>query len=149
MKEKIMALATTQMVNEPSEKNKQLVRGLYEAFKRGDIGTLLAGLTSNVEWITPGPSEIPLSGRRTGREEVSQFFQLLSDEEEIQEFVVEHYLADNNIVAALGRYRAKVRATGRTTASSFVHIFAVVNGKVSRFEEFFDTAGALLARRPY
>ncbi len=142
-----MGTATVKMAPAGSEKNTQLVRILYEAFKRGDIGTLLAGLAANVEWITPGPSEFPLAGRRTGREEVSQFFQLLKDEEDIQEFEVDRYLAENDTVVALGHYRAKVRSTGRTTTSSFAHVFTVAFGKVSRFEEYFDTAGALLARR--
>ncbi len=144
-----MVTATAKMVSEVPEKNKQLVRSLYEAFKRGDISTLLAGLAANIEWITPGPSEIPLSGRRTGREEVSQFFQLLKDEEEIQEFEVHHYLAENEMVVALGHYRAKVRSTGRISTSSFAHVYTLANGKVSRFEEYFDTASALLARRSY
>lgn len=144
-----MGTATVKMVPEGSEKNKQFVRGLYEAFKRGDITNLLAGLAANVEWITPGPSEIPLSGRRTGREEVSQFFQLLKEEEDFQEFEVHHYLAENDVVVALGHYRSKVRSTGRIATSSFAHVFTIANGKVNRFEEYFDTASALLARRAY
>jgi hypothetical protein len=143
-----MATATAKMASEASERNRQLVKGLYEAFMRGDIGTLLAGLDPRVVWIVPGPAEIPLSGRRTGREEVSNFFQMLNEYEEFQEFEVRQFVVENETVVALGYARAKVKSTGKTSTSTFAHVFTIVGGKVSRFEEYFDTASSLVAYRP-
>jgi uncharacterized protein len=142
-----MSTATVKVVPSGTEKNKQLVRGLYDAFKRGDISTLLAGLTANVEWITPGPPELSLAGHRKGRQEVSQFFQLLKEEEDFLEFEVHNYLAESDTVVALGHFRSKVPSTGRISTSTFAHVFTIVNGQVNRFEEYFDTASALLAHR--
>jgi len=141
-----MSTATAKVIPEGSEKNKLLVRGLYDAFKRGDISTLLAGLSVNIEWVTPGPPELPHSGLRKGREEVSQFFDGLKREEDFQEFEVDRYLGENETVVALGHFRSKVRSTGRIATSSFAHVFTISNGKVNRFEEYYDTASAMLAR---
>jgi ketosteroid isomerase-like protein len=54
--------------------NRALVQRGYDAFGRGDIEVLLALLDDNVEWITPGPSDLPTAGRRRGRQQVAEFF---------------------------------------------------------------------------
>ena len=54
--------------------NRALVQRGYDAFGRGDIEALLALLDDNVEWITPGPSDLPTAGRRRGRQQVAEFF---------------------------------------------------------------------------
>ena len=43
--------------------NRALVQRGYDAFGRGDIEALLVLLDDNVEWITPGPSDLPTAGR--------------------------------------------------------------------------------------
>ncbi len=40
----------------------------------------------------------------------------------------------------LGHYAWKLRKTGRTVESDFIHIFTVKGGKVVQFREFTDTA---------
>ena len=48
------------------QNNLGVVRMGYDAFGRGDIEALLALLDENVEWITPGPSEIRPRARAGG-----------------------------------------------------------------------------------
>ena len=132
-------------MKDTSTEDKQLVRKLYDAFKRGDMETLLGGMADNIEWITPGPPEFPLAGKRNGREEVAQFFKLLNEHEEIQEFEVQDFIAEDGFVVGLGHYQGRVKSTGKTTRYPFVHVFTVSSGKVTRFREFFDTASAMIA----
>jgi uncharacterized protein len=138
---------TKAKMQDTSTKDKQLVMKLYEAFKRGDMETLLGGMADNIEWVTPGPPEIPVAGKRSGREGVAQFFKLLNDHEEMQEFEVQEFIAENGFVVVLGRYQSRIKSTGKTARSPFVHVYTVNNGKVTRFREFFDTANALDAYR--
>ena len=46
--------------------------------------------------------------------------------------------ADNVIV--FGRTQARVKITGRKFDSEWVHIFTFKDGKLERFQEFYDTA---------
>jgi ketosteroid isomerase-like protein len=43
-------------VNE--QENLQVVHQAYEAFGRGDVPGVLAMLTEDVEWSTPGPPDV-------------------------------------------------------------------------------------------
>jgi ketosteroid isomerase-like protein len=138
---------TKTKTQDTTTKDKQLVKDLYNAFKRGDMETLLGGMADNIEWITPGPPDIPVAGKRSGREGVAEFFRLLNEHEEVQEFELKEFIAENGVVVALGHYRGRIKSTGKTTSYPFVHVFTINNGKVTRFREFFDTANALTAYR--
>ena len=46
--------------------NVERVRGMYAAFKRGDIDALVEAVTDDVVWDVPGPPHVPASGRRFG-----------------------------------------------------------------------------------
>jgi hypothetical protein len=39
------------------QENLQAIQSMYAAFARGDIQAVLDGLTDDVEWILPGPTE--------------------------------------------------------------------------------------------
>src|SRR5947209_5378438 len=126
------------------EQNTQMVQNTYAAFKRGDIGTVLNVMSDDVTGFLPGPEDIPLSGGRRGREQVGQFFALLSETQEPEEFEPRRLIAQGDTVVALGHYRWRIKSTGRRFESGFAHVFTVKNGKVVSFHEYFDThAGAL------
>ena len=56
------------------QKNVETVQQNYAAVGRGDIPTLLSLLSDEVEWSMPGPSVIPWTGTRRGRQQVAEFF---------------------------------------------------------------------------
>lgn len=126
--------------------NIQLVRSAYEAFKSGDMETLLNTLADDVEWTTPGPTDImPAAGTRRGRQGVAEFFATLGAQEDIELFEPQEFIAHDNKVVTISNYRGRVKATGKTAETSLVHVFDIENGKVKRFREFFDTAAVLSA----
>jgi ketosteroid isomerase-like protein len=118
--------------------NVQVVQAAYVAFTRGDIQSILNTLSDDVEWIEP-PVE-PLGGTYRGREGVAKFFQKVSETSDFSSFEPREFVAQGDRVVALGHYSATVRATGRVYGCDWAMVFTFTNGKISRFQEFTDTA---------
>ena len=63
------------------------VQSLYAAFGRGDVATIVAGLTPDVDWQTVGrESDFPTLGPRKGTKAVEEFFRLVAENEDFSEF---------------------------------------------------------------
>src|SRR6266481_3698636 len=70
-----------------SNANVAQVQSLYAAFGRGDVATLIAGLSPDVDWETIGrTSDFPTLGPRKGAGAVQEFFKLVADNEEFSDF---------------------------------------------------------------
>jgi uncharacterized protein len=119
---------------------KQLVQEFYAAFKRGDVTGALNTLADNVDWFIPGPKDIiPFAGRRQDREQVAQFFEKLVGMQDAEQFDVREFVAQGDSVATLGHYRWRIKSTGQSYTSDFVHVFTIQDGRVSNFQEYLDT----------
>jgi ketosteroid isomerase-like protein len=123
--------------------NRALVQRGYDAFGRGDIETLLSLFDENIEWITPGPPEMPTAGRRRGRQQVAEFFKAVDGLSEIQHFEPHTFICEGDRVVVLGRATERVKATGKVLESEWVHVFTVRNGAVVTFQEYLDTAATV------
>ena len=77
----------------------------------------------------------------------SEFFSSLNEQEDVELFEPEEYIAQRDKVVVLIKYRGRVRATGKTVESDLVHLFTFANGKIKRFREYYDTAATLDAYR--
>ena len=120
--------------------NRAIVRRGYEAFGRGDIHALLELFDEQVEWVTPGPAELPVAGRRVGRRQVGEFFQAVTSMLEIQRFEPQAFIAEGDRVVVLGSETAVFKATGKTLDTDWAHVFTLRNGVVVAFQEYMDTA---------
>jgi hypothetical protein len=127
------------------QQNLEVVRRGYEAFGRGDMEALLALFDANIEWISPGPPELPIAGTRRGVQQVSEFFGALDSIVEIQNFDPHTFIADGERVVVLGRDRTRVKATGVTLDGEWAHVFTIRDGKVVRMQEYTDTAALVAA----
>jgi ketosteroid isomerase-like protein len=117
------------------------IQNLYAAFGRGDVATLLAGLSPDVDWETVGrQSDFPTLGPRKGTRQVEEFFKLVAENEDFSDFTPRELHAAGDKVFALGSYALKVAKTGKPVASEWVHVFTLRDGKVTRFREHTDTA---------
>ena len=128
-----------------SEDNLDVIRRGYEAFGRGDINTLLDSFDEQISWVTPGPRELKTSGRRTGRQEVGEFFASVNELFDIQRFEPKEFIAQGDRVVVVGSETARARSTGNVVDVDWVHVFTMRNGKVVAFQEFFDTAAVVAA----
>ena len=122
------------------QENTQIVKDAYAAFKRGDIPTILNMLADDVKWFLPGPTDIiPVAGERHGREQVGQFFSALDQNQEAKEFEPQEFVAQGDKVVVLGHYVWRIKANGREYGSDWAHVFTLRDGKVVKFQEYYDT----------
>ena len=122
------------------QQNIEIVKRGYEAFGKGDIKGLLALCSENIEWVSPGPSEMPTAGTRRGHEQVAQFFTTVDEVFEFESFEPRQFLAQGEQVVVLGTDTAKVKATGKALTEEWAHAFTIRDGKIAAFREYIDTA---------
>ena len=120
------------------QENVAIVRGAYEAFGRGDIDALIDALDPNIEWITPGPSELATAGTRRGQQQVRQFFDSVGELFDFQRFEPKTFIADGDTVVVLGEDTVTLKPTGKTLEDSWAHVMTVKNDKVVAFREYMD-----------
>jgi ketosteroid isomerase-like protein len=119
----------------------------YAAFGQGDIPTVLENMTDDIEWVIPGPAELPPSGTQHGKQELGAWFGKLNEALEFQRFEPYKFLGEGDTVVALLHVAARWRHNGAPTEADEVHVFTYRDGKVARFEAFQDTAKFLAAYR--
>jgi ketosteroid isomerase-like protein len=117
-----------------------MVQHLYDAFNAGDIDALLARLTDDIDWVVPRIRKVPFSGPRRGRASVAEFFASVSEHQEPLRFDVHAIVAQGDRAIALGHYRWRVKRTGRTLEGDFAHAWTIKDEKVTRLQEYTDTA---------
>jgi ketosteroid isomerase-like protein len=139
----IAAFSSPRRAHMDEQKNVEIVRQGYEAFGRGDIDGLLNLFDDNIEWVSPGPSDLPTAGTRRGRQQVADFFRAVNEVFEIQRFEPKTFVAQGDRVVVLGEDTARVKATGKILNESWAHAFVVRNGKVVSLHEYIDTAATV------
>lgn len=117
-----------------------IVKAAYEAFGRGDIPAILDLVADTVDWNMPGPSSLPYTGRRTTKEEVKRFFAEVAELDDIQKFEPREFIDAGPHVTVLGWERFISRADGKVVETEWIHVFTVIDGKVTRWQGIYDTA---------
>ncbi len=125
--------------------NTAVVQQAYAAFGQGDIPALLSLLTDDVEWSLPGPAVIPWSGTRHGHEGVVEFFSLIGETLEFEQFEPREFVAQGDTVVVLGYERSIAKATGRPLEQEWAHVYTLRDGKIATGRLFEDTAAAVVA----
>ena len=129
------------------QENVAIVRRGYEAFGRGDLDGLISLFDQNIEWSSPGPSDLPTAGQRRGHQQVRQFFASVNELYDFQKFEPLTFVAEGDVVVVLGENTAVVKSTGKTISESWAHAFTIKNDKVVRFQEYIDTVAAVAELR--
>lgn len=130
-----------------SEQNVDIVKRAYDAFGRGDVEGVLATCDDRIEWITPGPADLPTAGRRRGLDEVRDFFRIVGEMYEFERFVPHTFVEQGDRVVVLGDDVVKVKATGKVIEEAWAHAFTFKAGKVVAFQEYLDTAAMVAETR--
>jgi ketosteroid isomerase-like protein len=121
--------------------NVAITRRSYEAFARGDLDGVVAGMHAEIEWHQA--QGLPHGGTYRGLEDVRRSIFEPLDEQWWSEFSAEpgEFLDAGDEVVVLGRYRGTAKGTGRQLDVPFVHLWSFRDGKAVRFRQFLDTAG--------
>jgi uncharacterized protein len=125
--------------------NTDVVQQGYEALGRGDIPAILDLLTDDVEWIQQGPSVIPFAGTRHGHEGVAQYFSLLDENLEFEQFEPREFVAQGDTVVVVGFERSVSKATGHTIEQEWAHVYTLREGRIAKGRFFEDTAAYVAA----
>lgn len=127
--------------------NLETIQSAYAAFGRGDMPALLALIDANVEWVNPGPREVPWAGSFRGHDGVVTFFSAIGASLEFEAFEPQAFFANGDRVVVLGSEKARVKSTGKTFDNPWAHAFTLASGKVIKFHEYSDSAAIAAACR--
>lgn len=133
-----------------SQENVNTVRGMYEAFGRGDIAGVLAALDPQVEWWEAENFIYADGNPYVGPEAVLQgVFARIGGEWEDFSVAPEEVLDAGETVVGRGIYSGIYSGTykrnGRRVRAQFAHVFTFRDGKVAKFQQYTDTAQFLQA----
>lgn len=128
-----------------AQDNVKTIQQLYEAFGRGDIPTILNALADDVEWKEPPNGAPPFAGTHHGRDGVGRFFQRLAETVEPEQFEPREFVAQGDVVVALGYYRFRARTTGKSYDTEWSMVWRFRDGKVAQFQIYKDSAAEVAA----
>ena len=134
--------------------NLATIQTIYEAFGRGDVETILAALTDDVDWASDSAGALaPWHGQLVGKDAVAGFFGGLAGSLEVTEFTTVSLAATDDEVFAFIRFGFRGTATGKEGRTNLHHYWRFRDGKVDYYRGSEDTAltaeviGALAAAR--
>lgn len=110
-------------------------------YKEGAWEELRAMLHPEVSSDNMAPENTPISGNRRGVDEFMDYLMTSAEPTAEYEFLDSHTILESgNTVVALGRERYRIKATGKTAETPFVHESRWRNGKLHFWREYYDTA---------
>ena len=117
------------------------VGALYDAFAKGDAGTVLGALDSNISWSEAEGNPLGQAQPYRGPDAVlNNVFMRLATEWEGFKVAPQRFTAEGQRVVVEGRYTGTCKATGTPIDSQFVHVWTLDNGKITEFQQYTDTA---------
>jgi ketosteroid isomerase-like protein len=121
--------------------NTKVVQDAYAAFGRGDVQSILDRLDDGIVWqgVYGAGSNVPMAGEKQGKPAVAEFFKLVATHVNFTRFEPKEFVAAGDKVVTLGHYTAKTSAN-KEFDSDFAMVFTMRNGKVTKFQEFLNTA---------
>ena len=132
------------------QENIELIKRMYSAFKRGDLDGLLTLCADDFDFQHPMPQAIwPFAGNRKGHQGFIEFVQGSSQVIAREHFEAERFIAQDEHVVVLLAERMRAKTTGITFNNPHVHVFRIVDGKITQFQIFKDTAPIIAALQGY
>jgi hypothetical protein len=118
--------------------NLNAVRGLYQAFAKGDIPTVLGFLDADIAWTEA--EGFPYGGTYHGPNAVLEgVFMRLGAEWDGFAAVPAEFIDGGDTVVVLGQYSGTYKATGKSFQADFAHVWKIRDGKAMRFVQYVDT----------
>lgn len=135
----------------PRPDDAAIVRDIYTrlptAAEPGDLPAVLACLSPEVDWQSPGPAEIPWAGAVRGRAQVAEWFARREEICACERRVPAGFIAQGGQVVVTCDERLRVKPTGRRVELTVTAIWTLAGGSVTRYREAYDTAALAAALR--
>jgi ketosteroid isomerase-like protein len=122
--------------------NVNLLKNLYQAFGRGDIPTVLGAMAPDIHWYEAESNPYRPSGEPwVGPDAVlnNLFMKLGAEWDGFSVNPKSFYSAGDSVIVE-ARYSGTYKATGESMDMQVCHVWDVKNGKVTRFQQYADTA---------
>jgi uncharacterized protein len=121
--------------------NVEFMQGLYEAFAKGDIPTVLSAMDPGIEWneaehFTFWPGR-PFIGPEAVVEGV--FVRIPATFGDTFRIEITRFLDGGPVVVMQGRYKGIVQATGKDFDAQVIHVWDIADGKLVKFQQYTDT----------
>lgn len=118
--------------------NLNKIKSVYDAFAKGDIFSVLGALSSDIDWTEA--EGFPYGGTYHGPKAVLEgVFMRLGSEWNGFAAVPHEYIDAGDTIVALGKYSGTYKATGKSFAAEFAHVWKLHEGKAVRFVQYVDS----------
>lgn len=119
----------------------ELLAGLYAAFGRGDVPTVLGAMDPQIRWHeAEGNPYMPSGEAWVGPDAVlNNLFMRLGTEWEAFTVHPASYHDAGGVVTVEGRYTGTYKETGKSVDTQFCHVWSVSDGKITKFQQYTDT----------
>jgi ketosteroid isomerase-like protein len=119
--------------------NIETIQGLYDAFGRGDIESVLEALHPEIEWVEPEIEGLPYGRTHLGPEAMTnEVLALIPQTWEKVELQPEEWIDGGDTVVVLGQFNARGKG-GQQGSWRFAHVWKMRDGRGVRVEPFVDT----------
>jgi ketosteroid isomerase-like protein len=124
-----------------SKESANVVRGLYEAFGRGDVPAIIAALDPKVEWWEAESFLYADKNPYVGPNAVLEgIFMRIGNEWEQFAVSPKEVLDAGDTVIGHGYYSGTYKKNGQKVRAQFAHFFTFRDGKIVKFQQYNDTA---------
>jgi ketosteroid isomerase-like protein len=124
-----------------SSDNVTIIKQIYEAFARGDVPAVFGAFAPSIEWREAEGFIYADGNPYVGPESILQgVFMRLASEWDGFAVQPQQIVATDQGALTQGRYTGTCKATGRRVDAQFAHVWTIADGKVSRFQQYTDTA---------
>lgn len=122
--------------------NVAFVKSVYEAFGRGEIPTVLGALHQDIKWHeAEGNPYAPSGEALVGPNAVlTDLFMRIGAEWDGFAIHPKSFRGAGESVIVEARYSGTYKPTGKTLDAQVCHIWDVKDGKVTKFQQYVDTA---------
>jgi uncharacterized protein len=118
----------------------ELVKSFYANVQAGDIAAVLTLLSPDFEMVYSGPPVIPAAGTWKGHDGFMRWAEAaLQGHLPPESLTFEEFVAQGDKVVVPGHVRLRIKQTGKTCETHFLHFFTVRDGKLASWRDFFDT----------
>lgn len=122
--------------------NEATIRRLYDAFAQGDVPTVLGGMDPKIGWSEAEGNPYSLEGKAWigGDQVLEHLFMKFATQWDGFSVHPKDFYSAGDVVVVEGRYTGTFTETGKSLDAQFCHVFKLKDDKVTRFQQFTDTA---------
>ncbi|MDX1314122.1 MAG: nuclear transport factor 2 family protein [Eudoraea sp.] len=134
--------AEPEVVEKPAKS--EYIKKVYNAFAEGDVETVMAGFTEDIQWNEAENFIYADGNPYVGGAAVGEgvFGRIGAEWEYWNLDNMQFFNVDTNMVLVTGRYKALNKASGKELDAQFAHLWTLRDSLASSFQQYTDTKQA-------